>query len=149
MVMRRVGTGPSLQAQLDLLARNVTRAVKVRVGFLEKATYPDGTSVAMVAAIQDGGAPAAGIPPRPFFRNMVAAKQGEWPKAIEGLLKANEYDADKTLKQTGAAIAGQLRQSIVDTNEPPLKPATIRRKGHSKPLVDTGHMLQSVDYEVE
>ena len=49
----------------------------------------------------------------------------------------------------GEAIAGQLRQSIVDTNSPALAESTIRRKGFSKPLVDTGHMLQSVDYEVK
>jgi hypothetical protein len=30
-----------------------------------------------------------------------------------------------------------------------LKPATIRRKGFAKPLVDTGHMLNSIDHEVE
>lgn len=120
----------------------------LRVGFLEKAKYPDGTSVAMVAAIQDFGAPAAGIPPRPFFRNMVRNKQAEWPKAVENLLKATNYDVDKTLRKTGEAIKGQLQQSIRDTNSPPLKPATIRRKGFAKPLIDTGHMLNSVDYEV-
>ena len=48
----------------------------------------------------------------------------------------------------GQGISGQLKQSIVDTNEPPLAASTIARKGFAKPLVDTGHMLQSVDYEV-
>lgn len=125
------------------------RSPVVRIGFLENARYPDGTPVAMIAAIQDGGAPNAGIPPRPFFRNMIAKKKGEWPAAIAGLLKANDYDAEKVLGLTGAAIAGQLRQSIIDTNDPPLAEATIRRKGFAKPLVDTGHLLQSVDYEVK
>ena len=48
----------------------------------------------------------------------------------------------------GAGIEGQLRQSITDTNAPPLSPATIARKGFSKPLVDTGNMLNSVASEV-
>ncbi len=135
--------------QLSDMSHALETASKVRIGFLEGRTYPDGTSVAMVAAIQDFGAPAAGIPPRPFFRNMIAKKKGEWPTAIGKLLKANNYDARKTLEQTGAAIGGQLRQSIIDTNSPPLKPATIRRKGFDKPLVDTGLMLNTVDHEVE
>jgi hypothetical protein len=80
---------------------------------------------------------------------MVAEKSPEWPAAIEGLLVANDYDVDKTLAQTGEAIAGQLRQSIVDLTEPPLAPSTVARKGGvTKPLIDTGHLLASVDYEV-
>lgn len=141
--------GERLAERLREIARLVARPATLRVGFLENATYPDGTPVAMIAAIQDFGAPAAGIPPRPFFRNMIRDKQGEWPAAIAGLLKANDLDAAKALELTGQAIAGQLRQSIIDTNEPPLAKSTIRRKGSSKPLVDTGHMLNSIDYEVK
>lgn len=146
--MAKVTGGEKAAAAIaDIIARAGGKR-GLRVGFLEKAKYPDGTSVAMVAAIQDFGAPSVGIPPRPFFRNMVRRKQREWPPAVAKLLKSNRYDVDKTLKMVGEAIAGQLRQSIQDTNSPPLKPATIRRKGFAKPLVDTGHMLDSVDYEV-
>jgi len=144
-----ISGGAALEAKLAELARKLQRGAVVRVGFLENATYPDGKRVAMIAAIQEFGAPSRGIPPRPFFRNMVAAKSREWPRAVEGLLKSTSYDARLTLERTGAGIAGQLRQSIVDTNDPPLKQATIDRKGSSKPLVDTGHMLNSIDYEVK
>lgn len=141
--------GDALKAKLAEIARNASNASEVRVGFLEGATYPNGTPVALIAAIHNWGAPKAGIPPRPFFSNMIAAKQPEWPGAIAGLLKANNYDALRTLQLTGEAVAGQLRQAIVDTNAPPLAPATIRRKGFSKPLVDTAQMLDSVEYEVK
>jgi hypothetical protein len=144
-----ISGGDRLEAALRAMAAKVSNPGTLRVGFLENAKYPDGTPVAMIAAIQDFGAPAAGIPPRPFFRNMIADKKGEWPKAIGDLLKANNYDAKITLDQTGQAIVGQLRQSIIDTNAPPLKPATVRRKGFEKPLIDTGHMIQSVDYEIK
>jgi hypothetical protein len=80
---------------------------------------------------------------------MINAKSGEWPKAIANLLKANDYDARVTLEQAGAAIAGQLTQSIVDLVDPPLVASTIKRKGFDKPLVDTSHMLKSVVYDVE
>jgi hypothetical protein len=132
---------------MDLAAR-VARPASLRVGFLENARYPDGKPVGMIAAIQEYGAPSRGIPPRPFFRNMIAAKQGEWPKAVQGLLEANNWDALVALDQAGAAIAGQLRQSIIETNEPPLAPSTIRSKGFSKPLIDTATMINSIDHEV-
>ena len=141
--------GDKFDRKLRELAAKLRNPATLRVGFLERATYPDGTPVAMIAAIQDFGAPRAGIPPRPFFRNMIAAKKGEWPAAIAQLLKENDYDAVVALNITGEAIAGQLRQSIVDTNAPPLKPATVRRKGFDKPLVETGHMLNSISHEVK
>ena len=141
--------GDKAGPKLAELARKLTSAKTVRIGFLEGATYPNGTPVAMVAAINEYGAPSRGQPPRPFFRRMIAAKRAEWPKAIANLLKANNGDVHRTLSQTGEAIAGQLKQSIVDLTDPPLAPSTIARKGFDKPLIDTGHMLQSVDFEVK
>ncbi len=149
MALKRLGGGPGLEAALNRIAESLNKAGSVRVGFLEKARYPDGTPVALVAAIQDFGAPSVGIPPRPFFRNMIKEKSPEWPKAVERLIIDNNYDTEKVLTLMGEAIAGQLRQSIIDTNEPPLAPATIRRKGFDKPLIDTSHMINSVDYEVD
>lgn len=171
--MATIRGGDKLQSALARLTMNIKRPGTLRVGFLEGATYPSGSRtglrvrykkrsaagavkgvsggipVAMIAAIQEFGAPRRGIPPRPFFRNMIAAKQSEWPKTIAGLLKQTNYDAQKTLRLAGEAIAGQLRQSILNTNAPPLKPATVKRKGFAKPLVDTSHMLRSIDYEVK
>lgn len=146
--MAAVRGGAKFQKELQRMAGAVKSADYVKIGFLSGATYPDGTPVAMVAAIQNWGAPRAGIPPRPFFSNMIAKKSSEWGPATGALLVANGYDAAKTLEQVGQAIAGQLRQEIVDTMEPALAPSTIKRKGFSKPLVETGHMLNSVDHEV-
>lgn len=173
--------GTALEKRLSELATKVTKPANLSVGFLEDSTYPDGTSLPMVAAIQEFGAPKVGIPPRPFFRNMIAAKSGQWPEAIADLLKATDYDATKTMSQVGEGIAGQLRQSIVDTSEPPLSVLTLMvRKWKSenpnetmnrtvlaelraklaagppdvggvptKPLVESGNMLNSIDYKVD
>lgn len=147
--MANLDTGRELNRALDEIARRLRRASYVKVGFLEKATYSDGTPVAMIAAIQDFGAPSRGIPPRPFFRNMIREKQRDWPGQIAGLLRGHNYDAERVLSMMGEVIAGDLRQSIRDTNDPPLAASTIARKGFDKPLVDTGHLLASVDYEIE
>jgi hypothetical protein len=141
--------GERLAIALSEIAQNLSKAETVRVGFLEGATDSEGTSIPMKAAILDGGAPSRGIPPRPFFRNMIAEKSGEWPEAIAGLLKANDFDAAKALDLTGEAIADQLRQSIHDTNSPPLKQSTIDRKGFDKPLVEHGDMFNAVAHEIK
>jgi hypothetical protein len=140
--------GDRLEAFLEEMADRVSDPGTLKVGFLEGATYPDGTPVALVAAVQNFGAPAQGIPPRAFFSNMIASKSPGWGDKLARILKQNGYRARESLALMGAGIAGQLRQAIVDTNAPPLSPATIQAKGFDKPLVDTGHMLNSVDSEV-
>lgn len=172
--------GGLLEKRLAQLAKQVTNPATLRVGFLENATYPDGTSVAEVAAIQNFGAPGRGIPPRPFFSNMVARESPAWGAKLGRILEQNDWDAEKALALMGEGIAGQLRQYIVETNAPPLSAITLMlrkmrqdnpdlvvtgatvgeaaariRAGESyggvstKPLVDTGNLLASVDYEVE
>lgn len=147
----KISGGEKLEQRLADLAKNVKKAAKVRVGFLEGSRYPDGTSVALIAAINEFGQTRIhpNQPPRPYFRRMIQEKSPEWPAAVGNLLVANDYDAAKTLNLTGAAIAGQLQKSITDFTSPPLSPITIAKKGFDKPLVDTGQMLKSVSYEVE
>lgn len=141
--------GDKFEAALLEIARMIDQPKTLKVGFMSGAVYPNGTSVAMVAAIHNYGAPAAGIPPRPFFSNMIADKSPEWPDAIAGLLKSTRYDVDETLKRTGETIAGQLLDSILNGKYAPLKPATIARKGFDQPLVDTGRMKDSITYKIE
>lgn len=155
----KIKGGEKVMSAMKDIAANAKPGT-LRVGFLEGATYPDGTSVAMVAAMnefghtvksknQDGDMEASYFQlPRPFFRNMVERRKAGWPRGLSTALKNSGYNTNFALLQAGEAIAGQLRQSIKDTNSPPLAPSTIERKGFAKPLVDTGHMLNSVDYEV-
>ena len=171
--------GKKLAEALGAIAKALGEKKTLRVGFLAGAKYPDGTPVAMVAAIQEFGAPAARIPPRPYFRTMIADKRREWPKGLAVQLKEAGYDADLALRRTGEAIKGQLQQSIADVTSPALSPVTLMLRkwypsDHSpitgrivgaaaravadgessagastKPLVWTGHLLNSVDYEVK
>ncbi len=140
--------GTKLANALAKYAADVTNAASVKVGFLAGATYPDGTSVPMVAAINEFGAPSRGQPPRPFFRSMVREKSSSWGPALGAALKTNHGDAHAALELVGEGIKGQLQASIVALTSPPLAPSTIRRKGFDKPLIDTGHMLNSVGVEV-
>lgn len=145
----KVSGGTKMEAALAEIAAKVRRAAVLRVGFFEDAKYPDGTSVAMVGAIQNDGAPKAGIPPRPFFSTMVAIESKNWPKAIRDLLIENDYDARKTLEIAGEGIKGQLQRYILDWSQPPNAESTIEKKGFNDPLFETGHMVNSVGAKVE
>jgi hypothetical protein len=123
--VRPVKGGERLDAYLAKLSKKVKRGATMRVGFLENATYPDGTPVAEVAAIQNFGAPVAGIPPRPFFSTMVNREAGGWGVKLSRILEHAEYDSILALNLLGEGIAGQLRQAIVDMNDPALSPVTL------------------------
>ena len=173
--MAVVSGGDRLEKYLEGLSKRVKSAAKLKVGFLAGGAYPDGTSVAMVAALQNFG--TGSIPPRPFFSNMVREKSPNWGVQLADLLKRNDYDAAKALALMGEGVKAQLRQSIVDTFDPPLSEITLMLRkmkaegeiitgaslgeaarrlaaGESpsgvstKPLVDTGNLLASVDSEV-
>lgn len=141
--------GDKMNAALAEISARIKKASVLQVGFLEGGTYPDGTSVPMVAAIQNFGAPRVGIPPRPYFSSMVAEKQDEWGPALLKLLRANAYDVELSFKTLGEGIRGQLQQSINDWTVPPLAESTVARKGFDKPLIDTSHMINSADYRVK
>jgi hypothetical protein len=141
--------GERLQQKLNDLARRLGKGGVVRVGYLEGATTPDGISIPIYAAVNNFGAPAMGVPPRPFFSNMVAEKNDGWGDSLAGILKANNMDVGLSLEKLGEYIKGQLQQSINDTNSPPLAAATIARKGFSKPLIDKGYLFNDIGVEVD
>ncbi len=140
--------GDKLEAYLRTTSDKLGDGADVAVGFFEGDTYPDGTSVAMVAAIQEWGAPSRGIPPRPFMRPTVEDHADEWPDQIAEALEVSGMDAEKALEIMGGVIQREIREAIQAVTSPPLKPATVRRKGFEKPLIDSGRMFQSVKYEV-
>jgi len=121
----------------------------VSVGFMEGATYPDGESVPMVAFENEFGVPSKGQPPRPFFRRMIAKESSNWAPRIARLSKQTGFNGQRVLGIMGEDIKGGLQESINNFTDPPLSPVTIARKGFSKPLIDTSHMLNSITYEVE
>nr|DAJ89733.1 MAG TPA: virion morphogenesis protein [Caudoviricetes sp.] len=136
---------------LNNIASNISDK-QLKVGFIDGATYPDGTPVAMVAATNEYGNPANNQPPRPFFRNAIAEHESEWLDAISrGLQKG--VPLDDVLAVVGERAVGDVVQSIATLMDPPLSPATIasrKSKGNAstKPLVDTKVMIRDVHYEV-
>lgn len=181
MVAKAFTGGDKLTARLKEMAAKLNKKGTLEVGWMaDTDVYPDGTNTAMVAAIQEFGAPGASIPPRPFFRPMIAKESGGWGDTIEKQLVATNYDTDATLGRMGEEISGQLQESIQAVDSPPLSPITLMLKkmrsedqnlvvtgkvvgeaaarvkagedysGQSeKPLIDTGHLWQSVKYTVK
>lgn len=122
-----------------------------QIGFPGGFKYPDGTSVAYVAAINEFGAPEAYVPARPFLRPAVKKNKGKWTKIIQKgvpqvvLGKKTAFDV---LDFVGIVAATDIKQQITETNSPPNSPATIARKGFNAPLRDTFYMRDTVQNAV-
>ena len=156
----KVRGGNGLQAALDDLKKKLGADQTVdqetlRVGILEGSTYPDGMSVATVAAVQEFGAAIEHAdghtttnPPRPFMRNTVRHNRGQWGPLLGAALKASKLDTTRALGVVGLKIASQMQDEIKATSEPPNAPSTVKAKGFNKPLIDTGTLLRSIDFEV-
>ncbi len=139
---------------LDRLKKSLTgkRDRYVKVGFPSNATESDGTKTALVAAVHEFGSPSQGIPERPFVRPSLdknRAKRSALNKQNLKKVLNGGITIDAALGQLGHMAAGDIQEEIRNGNFAPLKPATIQRKGSSKPLIDTGQMRQSVTYELE
>jgi HK97 gp10 family phage protein len=145
--MATISGGDKLQSALDGIARNLDKAVSVEVGFMEGATYPDGTSVPLVAALDEFG--TAKSPPRPFFRNAIAQNSAKWPKNLATALRAMNYDTAKALDLVGQEIQEELQDSIRSNTPPPNAPATVEKKGFDRTLIDSSVMLNSVTHRVK
>ncbi len=137
-----------LEARLSELTKRVASPRQVRVGFLESATGQDGEPIAVRAVVNNFGAPGVGIPPRPFFSNMIAEEGPKLPARMARVLAAADYDVDVALGRMGEGLKAALVKSITALDAPPLAPATIARKGFAKPLVDKGDMLNAVSSDL-
>ncbi|EHU7139198.1 hypothetical protein KZK14_005202 [Salmonella enterica] len=155
-MVNKVTGGKQFRQKLKQAADNLKSGKSLKVGFLEGATYPDGTPVAYIAAINEFGRTVSGRagelyyqPPRPFFRNMIADKSPEWGNEMARILSSSNFDMGVALAHMGQHIKDQLTASIIGLESPPLAESTIKRKGFKKPLIQTKHMKESVEYSVD
>lgn len=149
MQIQRKGNSDSIKKMLAELD-----AKQIQVGFFETAKYPDGTPIAYVASIQEFG--YGPIPPRPFMRPAELQNKNKWQAGIAMGVKAALNGAitiNAALEQVGMVAAGDVRKAIRAVTAPPLAESTIRarqsrkktkKSASTKPLVDTGQMLQAV-----
>lgn len=136
------------------LVQQAIRALKgkvVKVGILgDKAARDEGplNNVAL-GAIHEFGAPEKNIPERSFLRSTANEHRDEYVKQlVPKNLFTRTQDFDKQLALLGEKAASDIKRKIKEGIPPPLQPATIKSKGSSKPLVDTGQLITSISYQV-
>ena len=131
-----------------------TKEGSVGIGVLRSSGVYKGAenmTVAQVAAIHEFGSKDGSIPERSFMRTAVFENKGSINKLIKGLavkITDGAMGRDKALGIIGEYVKGLIKNRIRSGPFVPNAPETIRRKGSSKPLIDTGQLINSIDWEL-
>ncbi len=91
------------------------------------------------------------VPERSYFRSTANAKEGKWinyfgnqvQKIIDGQITAKQ-----AWERLGMIIVADIKHQILAIKTPPNAALTTANKKSSNPLIDTGGLLESIDYEV-
>ena len=126
------------------------KKLEVRVGFQRgDAQEEDGTDMCDVAAFNELGTDH--IPARPFIRQSVDDNESKINSFLKEEVKdfAQGKSAEQILKEIGIFQKDLMQDKITSGSFAPNAESTIKKKGSSKPLVDTGRMRQSVNYVIQ
>ena len=110
----------------------------------------EGTTVIEYGSYNEFG--TKDIPERSYIRSTVdERKRRIFGKAfnLQRDIFEGRMSITKALGIMGTLIKGNIVQKIVDLRSPANADSTIRAKGSSNPLIDSGRLRQSIDYEVE
>lgn len=92
------------------------------------------------------------IPERSYIRSTIdERKRRIFGKAfnLQESIFLGKMSMEKALGIMGTLIKGNIVQKIVDLRSPANADSTVQAKGSSNPLIDSGRLRQSIDYEVE
>jgi len=140
----------SLKKELvDLKGKEVAVGFPAGNSSLGTPYYSGGASVLEVAIWNNYG--THNIPARPFM-DFASIDIQHWFKTENAadikLCKDGKITTNEMFGRWGSIAKGMVQEQITDTYEPPNAQSTIDAKGSSHPLIDTGHLRQSVTFAV-
>jgi len=135
--------------------REMEKEPYVKVGILKDEEHESDSgetaSMLVIASTHEFGSPTKNIPERSYLRSTADKERkritGHLDRGIDDIIKGRST-VMKTLSKVGLMFQSLVQQKITSIKEPALKEATIKRKGSSNPLIDTGQLRSSIRYEV-
>jgi hypothetical protein len=91
------------------------------------------------------------IPERSFIRSTHDENVSKWRKVTDDLRSAviiGKHTTEWALKYMGLVIKTAIQKKIRDQIPPPNAESTVARKHSTTPLIDTGQLINSLNYEV-
>lgn len=131
------------------LKKLADKEIKVGIQGDESAKYENGVSVIDVAIFNEYGTDK--IPSRPFIRQCFELHSKEAFGRLEKVVGfiGQGGDVNVALGSVGQWYEQRMKHVLTNYAWHPNSIATIRQKGSSKPLIDTGQLRNSIRYKVE
>jgi len=130
--------------------KRVQKELKELEKLLVAVGFPNGTPQKIIdrAAYNELG--TLHIPARPFLRDSLNLHKEEYNQFMAALIRGimNGGTAKQALEDLGVYAKGVVQEQIRDGSYEANCDVTIKRKGSSVPLIDTGEMEMSVNYQV-
>ncbi|MCK5603146.1 hypothetical protein KAR91_14790 [Candidatus Pacearchaeota archaeon] len=141
--------GPGVKALIKRLRNPGT----VEVGIIDAGPHQksEDMTVATIGFVHEFGSTDGNILERSFLRSTITGDRKDILALNKKLLKSiinGSMKVPHALGLLGDFVADKVSQKIVKLRTPPNKAATIRAKGSSNPLVDTGQLKNSITWEV-
>ena len=136
--------GKAFEKALDEL-KDLEVVIGYQAGQASEANGVDMVDVAMWNELGTSRSPS-----RPFMRDSVDKHRNEiqsfMDKTAQSVVRG--MNGKEALQQIGIFHKDLIQNEIKTGSFKANAEATIKKKGSSKPLIDTGHMRQSVNFEV-
>lgn len=124
---------------------------KLDVGIVDNVSYPNGTSVAYVAYLNEYG--HGRNPQRPFmhrtFINYYAKAMAGFKANLKGITNAPSTNVQKAFTLTGMYLKDRMKKTILTWPvDDPRRNKYPHKNGDYRPLIDTHLMLNSINFKV-
>ena len=148
-----VSGGDRLGTKLRQIRERLMKNSGVLVGLpAGTGSYEDGAPIAVIGAVHEFGSADGTIPERSFLRvplrqnaeDFKSVWRAQISKVVEG-----ELSMHQVMSQLGARAVAVSQEAISEGIAPGNAESTVKRKGSSKPLIDTGQLRQSITFIVE
>ena len=142
-------------ALIKRLTGDATRKHDLTIGIHEAegsqtARGTEALTVAQLGAFHEFG---LGVPRRSFiadwFDDTKAEHEEQLRKMAKAVVAGTVPSIEIALERLGNRYVGEVQRRIRQGIPPPLKPATIKRKGSSVALIDSGQLWTSLRYRVD
>lgn len=118
----------------------------VQVGYFADSEYDEsGTPVAAIAEANEFGTRT--VPERPTIRPAIRKSEDAVREIIRKNIDSVGGKPDLALVElVGETVKTAIQREISEVDAPALSPKTVKAKGSTKPLIDSGHLRASVKY---
>ena len=141
MTMARLGATLNYGAEID--HPGGTRYTRTAEG---KARFISNESTAPAMGVT--GPHKIIIPARPWLVPGVESGRKEQIEAFVETFVKTGGNSEAALEAAAVTAVGAVQQYMTDLKEPPNAKSTIKQKGSSNPLIDTGALRASVTYKI-